>query len=517
MNNNFSLINYNIRSFHSNGAQFECLLQSLNPSNPLIVLTETWNNKDNVSLCKLDGFTDFHTFRSESRGGGVSIFCKENIDSKKIPFLCRNFEFIESCVVKLLLNGQSAFIVGLYRPPNGNINEFLTELEDILRSLPSNNDDIIILAGDLNIDLTNINSNCTSNLMSLLSSMFLYPVITKPTRLGNSSSTLDQIWFNKYFPIFSGIIYLDITDHCPCFLNFELPNLQTIEQNFTIESRPFNESNLNLLINKLENTNWNDLMNFNDINSCFDSFFKFLNVQYCKFFPKNTKIISPKRWKNPWITSELKRKINQKSYFFKLFRRGLISREMNNIIKNRINKEIKVAKDTYYKNILKFHKNDLKKSWNVIKKLSGKIERKEEIVKLLDGDTLITDKTDIANSFVNFFSKIAQNLDDDLPNSSISPYINISRNPNTFFVFPVTEYECQSIVSSLKCVKNDLNKMPVYLFKIVFPYIASIFRKLINESFKLGIFPDVLKCARITPIFKKGDKLLATNFRPISS
>ena len=43
------------------------------------------------------------------------------------------------------------------------------------------------------------------------------------------------------------------------------------------------------------------------------------------------------------------------------------------------------------------------------------------------------------------------------------------------------------------------------------------FCKIVNESFRIGIFPDALKTARITPIFKNGDKLNATNFRPISS
>ena len=221
--------------------------------------------------------------------------------------------------------------------------------------------------------------------------------------------------------------------------------------------------------------------------------------------------------KNPWLTTDLKRKINQKSHFYKLFKRGLISRQMNNMFKNRINKEIKNAKDLYYKNLIVFHKNDLKKSWNVIKKLSGKIEKKEEIIKLLDGDVLLTDKTEIANSFVDFFSNIAQNLDSYLPTSDSSPFDNISRNPNSFYIFPVTEYECQDIVSKLKCVKCNLDEIPVNIFKIIFPYIATIFSKLVNKSFEFGIFPDALKLARITPIFKQGDRLNATNFRPISS
>ena len=38
----------------------------------------------------------------------------------------------------------------------------------------------------------------------------------------------------------------------------------------------------------------------------------------------------------------------------------------------------------------------------------------------------------------------------------------------------------------------------------------------INECISKNIFPDVLKKAYVTPIYKKGDPLEAENYRPIS-
>lgn len=40
--------------------------------------------------------------------------------------------------------------------------------------------------------------------------------------------------------------------------------------------------------------------------------------------------------------------------------------------------------------------------------------------------------------------------------------------------------------------------------------------KIINISFQSGIFPDYLKIAKVVPVLKKGDKLLCTNYKPIS-
>ena len=40
--------------------------------------------------------------------------------------------------------------------------------------------------------------------------------------------------------------------------------------------------------------------------------------------------------------------------------------------------------------------------------------------------------------------------------------------------------------------------------------------ELINLSFEVGIFPDILKIAKITPLHKKECKLNFRNYRPIS-
>ena len=73
------------------------------------------------------------------------------------------------------------------------------------------------------------------------------------------------------------------------------------------------------------------------------------------------------------------------------------------------------------------------------------------------------------------------------------------------------------IISNLKLTRTSLNQIPVGIFRKIKETIAPTLIKLINSSFHCGIFPNSMKKARITPIYKKGDPKLCSNYRPISS
>ena len=54
------------------------------------------------------------------------------------------------------------------------------------------------------------------------------------------------------------------------------------------------------------------------------------------------------------------------------------------------------------------------------------------------------------------------------------------------------------------------------MFKVVGTIVAAPIAKLVNNSITEGKFPDVLKRAKIVPIFKGGNSKAMSNYRPIA-
>ena len=54
------------------------------------------------------------------------------------------------------------------------------------------------------------------------------------------------------------------------------------------------------------------------------------------------------------------------------------------------------------------------------------------------------------------------------------------------------------------------------IIKAIADYVSVPLMFIFNKSFLTGVFPDSLKHAKITPVYKANDKLLINNYCPIS-
>ena len=76
--------------------------------------------------------------------------------------------------------------------------------------------------------------------------------------------------------------------------------------------------------------------------------------------------------------------------------------------------------------------------------------------------------------------------------------------------------EILKVIDSFSSNKAVRDKIPTKYVKLGAPALSCILSELINDCFAKGKFPQSLKIARVTPIFKEGSKECPSNYRPIS-
>ena len=75
----------------------------------------------------------------------------------------------------------------------------------------------------------------------------------------------------------------------------------------------------------------------------------------------------------------------------------------------------------------------------------------------------------------------------------------------------------KQIIKGIKTSQSNRHDgIPSELLKLISNDIADSITLIINQSLKSGIFPNQLKIAKVTPIYKKDDKKIITTYRSIS-
>ena len=125
-------------------------------------------------------------------GGGVAFYFDDDLklNIKLRPDLtCGNLNIMESLFVQVAQHSTKDIILGvIYRPPNTNVNDFVSEMGVILDRIDRENKPCYLM-GDFNIDLLNNNSG-TESFLNLMFLHGMYPRIDRPTRITHSSATL---------------------------------------------------------------------------------------------------------------------------------------------------------------------------------------------------------------------------------------------------------------------------------------------------------------------------------------
>ena len=163
-----------------------------------------------------------------------------------------------------------------------------------------------------------------------------------------------------------------------------------------------------------------------------------------------------------------------------------------------------------------------KKTWETINKIRGKNKCQIKPQFIINNEN-ITNRRIIANEFNKYFISLASNLNNaynelgelninTLP--SFTDYLPKS-NSDSIFLHDCSPEEIKDIIKEFQNGKSS--DIPIHVIKMASHTISPIICALYNRCMKDGIFPDELKTGKITPIYKKEDKQLLENYRPVST
>ena len=489
----------------------------------VISITES-SQKFNENFKKkvdIDGY-DLYKTSTKTQNGGTALYINNNFKSFErmdLKILDDDYETTWCEIVNLKSN--NIVIGSIYRHPRYNMVEFCKYIEKTLLKLAKEKKEVY-LTGDFNIDLLKIETNHSyQEFYNLLCSFGYLPKIIQPTRVTeNESSLIDNIFTNNLKNItISGNILITFSEHFSQFLSVKRGYVDT--KSIKIFQHDYSNFESQQFRDDVSIQNFNN--NCNNVNDQFWDFYHKLNGCVERHAPVTQLTPAQIKLKNkPWITSQIKKMINIRNKLFKRKKRQPNNSNVKivyNLFRNRIIRELKKSKKSYYSKYFEENNNNIKKTWSGIREIVNLKNSDIHIITQLNINGVnLNNINDIVNNFNDFFVNVGSNIDLNIPVSDkIKPEQFLkNKNETCFNISHVTEEEVLNIIKSLENKSSGPFSIPLKLLKIVPDLIIKPLCSLINNSFSEGIFPDLLKIAKVIPIHKSNSNQEMNNYRPIS-
>lgn len=506
--------------------QFKSLVNQYRQGFDILIICESWFNvcSTKFDCYSIKGYNHEKIIRENRKGGGISAYFKNDINYKLISSWNGNFQRL---TFHIQLNGSWLKLVAYYRPPEkSNLNEFLEDLENELDdAMPT------LIAGDININVLK-ESNEADEYKAILE--------CSGTQVANNEVTRPATGTNiDHIIIKSNIVVSEIAtiENCNSDHNMLVTKIPKTKK----ESKPYQlitkkiinyeiaRKNLKIDEEVLKNfkkeiktisgvtikeTDVNEQIAYvsEQVKQAIDGAtlkktFKFSNHIHIAPYA-NWKMLEMLKWMEN-VNQKIRKRRNKNLPTDKLSKRL-------EKCKNKLRITTDKAITEYYEDFL--GKNDVRAVWKHVNELIGKKPNGSRI-KLTENGNLVNDDEKIANIFTSHFKEVSNSLEAPAEvTNNFNQFNTMKRVEETIMLFPTDEFEIARVISNLDSNKAcGLDGISVSAVKELGLKLLTPMSIIINEMFKIGTYPDSLKKASVTPVYKNsGDKFDKENYRPIS-
>ena len=529
---NLRLCHLNIRRIARNKGKLLAFLSTLKRDFDVILLTEVG---DNAHLFLNDQSLSEYNIASidlptVNKYGGTAILVKKSLgnitprDDLQFRLDCECSSCAsENSWIELDTGLQKYLIAAIYRHHNGKISHFTEKLQCSLEKIDPKL--TAFICGDTNINILNQNDTHTSDYYTTMCSHNFIPHILTPTRISDHSATcIDHIFLRlptKQIDcnVISGNIISDITDHLPNFIMISHSKLTNTPNRPYV--RLFGDKNVNRFKEHMDNTDWDQLLQSEDIDISTNAFYNHIFKVYDLCFPLVR--LSRQRAKDKiWMTQGL---INCTKKKDNLYKRQLSKPTKENIdrykkYRNILNSLLDQAEKNYYETKISDKKNGIKNFWKSFGPMLNPTKTKSYsyLPKLLIDKFEVTGDQNIADEMNNYFCNVGKNIHSKLSNVSghFNSYLK-NKIKDTFFLSAVTEIDIHRELSKLNENKSSgPDNLKPKLAKLCKDQFVKPLTLLFNKSIKNAAYPSEFKLAKVIALYKKNSRMLPSNYRPIS-
>ena len=172
-----------------------------------------------------------------------------------------------------------------------------------------------------------------------------------------------------------------------------------------IHRRNMSQRNKHEFLSAMSTVDFNSIYSQIDTQEAFSMFHSMLLKLYNKHFPMQ-KIKLKYNSRKPWLTQGLKDSIRVKNKLYRDYMKiNSVAREMKyKTYRNKLNHVLRHAERKHYSDLLNDNKNNVKRTWQILKSIvnKNKATKIQDKFKLSD-DTLTTDKSIISAKFNDYF------------------------------------------------------------------------------------------------------------------